>query len=269
VPDRAAPAEEQAKAITDVLRADLSELLVEGATWEERLLIIRVAEMFANDSEERSLAQINELGRRIEQARAVLDKSAPEAVASIEERVAAYWSTLEGAELTDDLVARFARRTLAVEAGKDVGAAPAVAPERVAWGALRVLTLPLAVAGMILYWIPYQLPRAVTRRLGGDPDVTSTYKLGVGLLVHPLWATTAIAIAFMKLATSSAILATAIVMTAPFAALPWLDRWDRLAGRLRLLAPWEDRRDVLAEIAAERSALMAALEAARAKVENP
>jgi hypothetical protein len=138
-----------------------------------------------------------------------------------------------------------------------------VAPERIAWGALRVLTVPLAVAGMILYWVPYQLPRQVTRRLRGDPDVTSTYKLGVGLLVHPLWAAIVIALAFTRLDTSLATLVTAIVITSPFAALPWLDRWDRLAARLRLIAPREDRRERLVALSAERAALMEDLETAR------
>jgi hypothetical protein len=184
-------------------------------------------------------------------------------VTSLESRAAKYFAALEDAAATDERVGRFARRTLAAAAGEDVGIEPAVAPERIAWGALRVLTVPLALAGMVLYWLPYQLPRAVARRLRGDPDVTSTYKLGVGLLVHPLWAAMVIALGFMKLDTSHAILATGIVVTSPFAALPWLDRWDRLAARLRLVAPREDGRERLVALAAERAALMQDLETAR------
>jgi glycerol-3-phosphate O-acyltransferase/dihydroxyacetone phosphate acyltransferase len=261
-----------AQAITTIIRDDLSELLVEGATWEERILLVRAAEMFANGNpsvppspraSRTSLVQLNELGRRIEQARRLLHASAPEVVTSLETRAAAYFTALEDAGASDELVVRFARRTLAAAAGEDVGAEPAVAPERIAWGALRVLMVPLAVAGMILYWVPYQLPRQVTRRLRGDPDVTSTYKLGVGLLVHPLWAAIVIALAFTRLDTSLATLVTAIVITSPFAALPWLDRWDRLAARLRLIAPREDRRERLVALSAERAALMEDLETAR------
>ena len=116
---------------------------------------------------------------------------------------------------------------------------------------------------MVLYWLPYQLPRAITRRLHGDADVTSTYKLGVGLLVHPLWAALAIALAFVALDRTLAALATAVVLTSPFAALPWLDRWDRLASRVTLLAPREDRQARLVGLTADRAALMNDLETAR------
>ena len=271
----ARPDVDLAQAITDVIRDDLSELLVEGSTWEERILLVRAAEMFANGepseaaaavaSALRSLAQMNELGRRIEEARRLLHASAPEVVTALETEVATYWAALEDAGATDDLVVRFARRTLAAAAGQAVGVEPSVAPERIAWGALRVLTLPLALIGMILYWLPYQVPRAVTKRLHGDPDVTSTYKLGIGLLVHPLWAALAVTVAFFRLETALAVLATCIVFTSPFAALPWLDRFDRLAARGRLLAPREDRRELLVALAVQRATLMRALEKARAR----
>jgi len=269
----ARPDADLAQAITDVIRDDLSELLVEGATWEERILVVRAAEMFANGdpslgSAVRSLALLNEIGRRIEAARRLLATSAPEAVTEIESRVAAYWSALEDAGASDALVARFARRSVAVAAGEDGGLEPAIAPERVAWGALRVLTLPLALLGMVIYWLPYQLPRAVARSLHGDPDVTSTYKLGVGLLVHPLWAAIVITLAFVELPTALAVLATLATLTAPFAALPWIDRLDRLGARLHVVAPRQDRRERLAGLAQERSAVMAALEAARQRAED-
>lgn len=271
----ARPEADLAQAITDAIKDDLSELLVEGSTWEERVLLVRAAEMFANGDPgapddpalatgaRTSLAQLNELGRRVEEARRLLHASVPAVVTAIEARASAYWSALDDAQANDDLVVRFARRAHAAAVGAAVDAEPSVAPERVAWGAVRVLTLPLALIGMTLYWMPYQVPREVARRLRGDPDVTSTYKLGVGLLVHPLWAAIVIALAFARLATTPAFVTALVVVTSPFAALPWLDRWDRLAARVKLLAPREDRRDRLEALAAERAALMRELEAAR------
>lgn len=272
----ARPDVELAQSITETIRDDLSELLVEGSTWEERVLVVRAAEMFANGDPSEppsdgssSLVQMNELGRRIEEARRLLQTSAPEVVTAMETRVAAYFKGVEDAEASDALVVRFARRSLAAAAGENVGVEPSVSPERVAWGALRVLSLPLALIGMVLYWLPYQLPRAIARRLKGDPDVTSTYKLGVGLLVHPMWAAIAIGVAFLRLPADMAVLATGVVLTSPFAALPWLDRWDRLAARLRAVAPREDRREQLTALAKERAALMKDLEATRDRVFGP
>ena len=256
------------KAITTVIRDDLSELLVEAETWEQRIALVRAAEMFANDACDRSLARMNQLGRRIEEARRVLGASDPATVSAIEKRVDDYWAALEDAGASDDLVARFTRRARALEAGEAVGEEPRVASSRIAWRALRVVTLPLAVIGMTLWYLPYQVPRAVTRRLGDDPDVSSTYKLGVGLLVHPLWAALLIGLAFWRLPTESALVATLVVLASPFAALPWLDRWDRVAARVRMLAPSEDRRDRLAALAKERAGVMADLATARDRAEG-
>ena len=130
-------------------------------------------------------------------------------------------------------------------------------------------TLPLALAAVVIYWLPYQLPRFVTRRLKGDPDVASTYKLGVGLAVYPVWAAAVIVLAYVQLPSIELfVLAAVVALASPFAALGWLDRWDRLAARSRMLAPPERRRERLAALAAERTALMRDLEALRDRAES-
>lgn len=241
-----------AEAITEKLRADLSELLVEGATWDERILVVHVAEMFANEERERSLVRINVFGRRIEEARRVLSKSDPETVRALEDRLRTYFAKVVAEEATDEHVARVAH-----------GGSSEIEPARLARAAAMVLTLPLAVFALVLYFLPYQLPRFVTRRIGDDPDVSSTYKLGVGLVVYPIWAAIAITLAFLRLPTESAVLATVLVVASPFAALTWLDRWDRLAGRLALLVPSETRRERFEALARERSELLKSLENAQ------
>lgn len=256
-PDGGSP-DAVAVAITDALRRDLSELLVEGATWDERLLIVRVAEMFANESRERSLEQLNVFGRRIEEARHALATTAPETVRALEERLRAYFAKLAAEEVDDAVVAAVAH-----------GARGDLVPARVARASAMILSLPLAAVALLLYYVPYQLPRFVTRRLGDDPDVASTYKLGVGLVVYPVWAALLVAgvIVFLRLPPVATIAAIAIVLACPFAALPWLDRWDRLAGRLALLAPSEQRRDRLEALGRERTELVRALEIARDRVD--
>ena len=99
--EAAAPEVDLAQSITERIRDDLSELLVEGSTWEERILLVRAAEMFANGNPAEakgagrtSLVEMNELGRRVEEARRLLHASAPEIVSTLESRVAAYWAAL-------------------------------------------------------------------------------------------------------------------------------------------------------------------------------
>ncbi|MDF2695349.1 MAG: Acyltransferase domain protein, partial [Labilithrix sp.] len=147
------------------------------------------------------------------------------------------------------------------------GSTSELEPDRVARAAAMLATLPLALVAVVLYWLPYQLPRFVTRKLKGDPDVSSTYKLGVGLVVYPVWAAAAIALAVLKLPTALAFVTSAVVLASPFAALAWLDRWDRLSSRSSLLAPSEERRERLAGLVAERTALMQDLDALRERTE--
>lgn len=252
------PGKDLAQEVTELMAADLSELLVEGASWEERVLLVRVAEMFANDADDHSLENMNRVGRRLEGARKLLARSSPDEVHAIEERLRAYGRRVEQEETSDHHVARVAQGKPVVDP----------TPDRALRAAAMLLTLPLAVAAAIFYWLPYQLPRFVTKKLKGDPDVSSTYKLGVGLVVYPLWAALGIGAAFFKLSVPYALVASLLLLASPFAALAWLDRWDRISARAGMLAPNEDQREHLLELAAERTKLMADLEALRAKVED-
>ncbi len=54
------------------------------------MLLVRVAEMFANDAGDLSLENMNRVGRRIEQARRVLAAMSPDEVKEIEDRLRAY-----------------------------------------------------------------------------------------------------------------------------------------------------------------------------------
>src|SRR5262249_2725702 len=93
--------DELARAITDQVQADLSELLVEGASWDERVVIARVAEMFVNASDERSLARWNEIGRKVEEARKALAPGDP-MYEKIAREVGAYYDELEEVGIADD-----------------------------------------------------------------------------------------------------------------------------------------------------------------------
>lgn len=240
---------EIAPEVTSLLRDDLTDLLVEGRTWDERLLLVRVAELYAKDAGDTSLANLNALGRRIARARELIDRSSPEDAEAAGARVRRYFERLEREETSDDDVLRAARGD--------------AAPTDLARTATLAATLPLAAIGVLLYWLPYQLPRFVTGKLGGDPDVASTYKLGVGLLVFPAWGIALTALALL-LAPSVALAAVAVSLAvlSPFAALLWVDRWDRL-GVGRLLAPSEERRARMNELVVERAGLMRDLEVLR------
>jgi glycerol-3-phosphate O-acyltransferase/dihydroxyacetone phosphate acyltransferase len=199
-------------AITAQLREDLSELIVEGATWEERILIARVAEIFANDAGDATLATWNVIGRQVEAAKKALRAQATVQYDEIARAVGRYHTMLEASGLRDASVAAGAPRTRSV---------------------LRVLfyaaALPFAIVGAVLYFLPYQLPRIAARFARGEADTVSTYKLGTGMLVFPAWAFGLIVLAFALLPAPLAAFAALIAITSPFASLAWLDRSDRRA----------------------------------------
>jgi glycerol-3-phosphate O-acyltransferase / dihydroxyacetone phosphate acyltransferase len=244
--------DELAAAITEQVRQDLSELLVEGATWEERLLIARVAEMFVTDADgdlggERSLAQWNEIGRRVEEARKALSPGDP-GYERLAREVTAYYAALERTGIADDQL---------VHGGFTLH------PARVARALALLLTSPLALVGAILYFVPYQIPRLALRVSRGTEDVVSTYKLGAGLVVHPLFAAAYATLAFVYLPPQLAALAAGVVVLAPFAALAWTDRSSRLFGSIRLLVP---SARILA-LRRMRAGAKKTLDEARAKIE--
>ncbi len=209
-------------ALTSQLREDLSELLVEGATWPERRLIARVAEMLANDTGDRSLTRWNSVGRQVEAALKTLREGgkATTAATHVGAAVEHYYGLLELEGLADAQLAL----------GEAV-------PGSWLKAAGLVLLLPLAAAGILLYALPYRLPTLAARRVAkSEADEISTYKLGAGLLVYPVWVALAITLGVVFLPRWLAAVSAAVVLLSPFAALAWLDRTPALRRSLRLRA---------------------------------
>jgi glycerol-3-phosphate O-acyltransferase/dihydroxyacetone phosphate acyltransferase len=202
--------EERVAAITTQMDNDLRELLVEGATHEERRLIARVAEMLANDAGDASLAGWNTLGRQVESAGKTLRSLKPEVVQHVQSKVDAYYAELAKYGLGDAQLAT---------------ARAAVNKPGSRW-LKRAMLAPLAVPGFALYAIPYFIPRMVARR--ADPDAVSTIKLGTALVVYPLWAAGLVTLSFVLVPPPFSFGAAAIAIASPFAALRWLDAyWNR------------------------------------------
>lgn len=231
-------------AVAARMRDDLTELLIEAPTWDERRAITRVAELLANDAGDASLEGLSRIGRQVGAARAMLGASNEDA-AAIARAVDRYHALLEREGVGD--------RQLASGEVPEGGVLRAVA---------LALALPLAAVGIALYAIPHPWPGLVAHRLTKEPDMLSTYKLGVGLLVHTLWAAALVVIAFVALPPRPALVALVVVLASPFAALAWLDRTPELKQSLRFQA----RAHRLAELTRARAELMAQIEAVRAKL---
>jgi glycerol-3-phosphate O-acyltransferase/dihydroxyacetone phosphate acyltransferase len=222
--------EERVRGVTDLMAGDLSELLVEGETHEERLLIARVAEMLANDAGHETLERWNDFGRQVElasKALAVLAKTQGSVLkADVEAAVTTYYEELAKLGLRDWQLSR--------------GRAPTANKPWSRW-IRRAATVPFAVPGLMLFSVPYFATRLVSRITTNRPeagDVISTAKLATGFLAHPVWAAALIALAFVYLPTWIAACITAGILVAPFAALAWLDAWEaRVPGVTKVATP--------------------------------
>ncbi len=232
--------EERIKAATELMNADLSELLVEGDTHEERLRVARVAELLANDGGDRSLGKWSGIGRQVELANRTLKTVDPKLVARVAEHVDAYYAELERLGLDDARIARGG-----VEEHHE--------PEP-RWK--RALLAPLAASGVALYALPYFIPRMVAKKY--DPDAVSTIKIGAALLVYPLWMGGLVAGSLVLLPPPLSFAAAAVAIASPFAALRWLDRWYQHTS--------EPTPDELAQLARMRITARTAIDEARSRL---
>jgi 1-acyl-sn-glycerol-3-phosphate acyltransferase len=203
-----------AQAITTRLSEDLTELVVEGSTWEDRRLIARVAQLLAHDQGDRSLRSWNSIGRQVEAARKSLGDEHADLYKSVALSVDGYYRLLSAARLRDEDV-------LDGTSGEGEKAL------RLLW--LAVLA-PLALAGAVLYFVPYQIPKLATYLARTEEDVISTYKVGLGLIVFPLWALLLAALSLVLVPFPLSLGAVAAAILSPFAVLPWLDQIDQLQG---------------------------------------
>jgi 1-acyl-sn-glycerol-3-phosphate acyltransferase len=238
------------ESITETLRQDLTGLVVEGATWEERALISRVAELLAQDAGDRSLQGWNSIGLRVKEARRALEERQGELVDEVGRAVRRYDEGLAAAGLSE-------AQLLAGEG--DPGA-------RALRRLVLIALLPLALLGAALYWAPYQVPKLAPRLARGEVDVVSTYKLGLGLLAFPTWALLLALLALVALPAPWGAPGAALAVALPFAVLPWLDELDRLRSaqdrgeEVDAEPPGED------ELRRRRSAALAAIARARAVI---
>lgn len=209
--------DEVAAAVTAALEKDLGQLVIQGETWEDRLLVARVAELFAHDGQDATFAGFHSVGRRVEMAqRAVLRGESPlpdELKAQLATQVSGYYEALGAAGLGDEAVARLQGPRVAY---------------RIARSFVFALVAPVALLGFVLYAGPYRIPRWLARRAAGDDqDAVSTYKLGAGLVMYPLWTLILAGMAAWRTPWPWSLVAAGVVVASPFAALAWMDRFDR------------------------------------------
>ncbi|MFO0663297.1 MAG: 1-acyl-sn-glycerol-3-phosphate acyltransferase [Polyangiaceae bacterium] len=231
------------------MKEDLDELVVTANDWDDRVRIDLIASMYENDARRDasdgdqstgSLLAIQERAIRVETTRAWFELNDVAALVALRGEVTAYYEALCKARTSDAAV---------------LGLPGPRAQKRLLFFA------PLALVGVILYYVPYQIPRWVVAALRPTKDVVSTYKLGAGLVAFGGWAVAlSILSMFLPMPLAGRLGVLAVVLLSPFAALRWVDRRDDFKSLGE--TPDETTR---AALLGQREALMKRLDVARAQ----
>lgn len=233
---------------TRQMRADLEEMVVEAATWEERRLVLFIAELLRNEEGGLSFADAVKLAQGVEKARDELRARDPSLAQDVERATSDYLTALEASGLSDEQLAAEGERAR---------------PKRSRLHPLGYVLAPLAPIGVVLYWVPYQVPRFVARR-SEEVDQHSTLKLAAGLIAYPIWAALLVTAAYFSMPSApSFALACATILVAPFVALFWLERTEGFARAIRVVTV----RRRLADLARKRARAIDLVQRARQALE--
>lgn len=233
--------EERIQAVTDTLRRDLSDLVLEGETWRERHALVVVSSILAADrakenGAEPTLASSREVAVQVRDARRLLATVDRELCDDLVAGAAAYADALSDNDVSDTLVA--------------FRGAP---PKRSSvW--LAIADLPLALVGALGFLVPYLAIRLLATLLAKrSDDVLSTYKVIGGVIVYPAWFLLVAGALFWFGGWCVGGLLTLILVSTIPSTVRWLDRFDRRkfffsrSDRLRL----EVQRDALVRLVQE------------------
>jgi glycerol-3-phosphate O-acyltransferase/dihydroxyacetone phosphate acyltransferase len=129
-----------------------------------------------------------------------------------------------------------------------------------------LLGLPLALLGLLLHAVPYQLVGLGVRLARPEPDVEATYKIAGGVVIYPLaWAVETWLAARLFGPWVATLLVLALVPSG-FFALAWKARLEDVAREATALLHFLARRGLRARLLERRGALADELERLAARV---
>ncbi len=244
------------RTLTDRLAAALRRQIVEAEDRETLRLLRLIERVWREESGRRANPRSATWLQRASRAYRWLRSSAPAEIEHFRREVEEYDHALDRLRVTPETLGR------------------AYAPSIVLRYAAReivpvLLGLPLALLGMLLHALPYQLVRLGVRLARPEPDVEATYKIAGGVVIYPLaWAFETWLAAHLVGPWLAALLVLALVPAA-FFALAWQARVQDVAREATALLHFLGRRGLHARLLARRRALAEELERLAARVPSP
>jgi glycerol-3-phosphate O-acyltransferase/dihydroxyacetone phosphate acyltransferase len=241
------------RALTDRLAAALRRQIVEAEDRETLRLLRLIERVWREESRTKTDPRSAAWLQRASRAYRWLRLASPAEVEHFRREVEAYERELDRLGVTPETQGR------------------AYAPSTVLRYAVRevmplVLGLPLALLGIVLHGLPYQLIGLGIRLARPEPDVEATYKLAGGVVIYPLaWALEAW-LAARRFGPWAAGLLLLALVPAGFFALAWHARLQDVAREATALLHFLGRRGMHARLLARRRGLAEELERLAARV---
>ena len=138
----------------------------------------------------------------------------------------------------------------------------------VRWAARRLhLLMPigivLAVVGAALFWVPYQLTGIIVDRLRLAPDVRSTWKLLIGIVLYAVWLLTLVILAGATFGWLGALLTVVAVPAVAMVGLLVRERWQTAWSDARRFFLLRSRRSMIEKLRDQQRDLAVRLEQLR------
>jgi 1-acyl-sn-glycerol-3-phosphate acyltransferase len=219
------------RALTERLAAALRRQMVEAEDRETLRLMRLIERVWREESGARADPRSATWLQRASRAYRWLRQTAPAEVEHFRREVEEYDLALDRLRVTPETLGR--------------AYAPAIVLRYAAREIVPViLGLPLALLGMLLHALPYQLVRLGIRLTRPEPDVEATYKIAGGVVIFPLvWALEAWLVARLFGGWSTLLLLLALVPTG-FFALAWQARVQDVAREATALLHFLGRRSL-------------------------
>jgi glycerol-3-phosphate O-acyltransferase / dihydroxyacetone phosphate acyltransferase len=239
------PPREAVRELSDRLAAALGEVTLNADHHQALSTVARAEEIFtAGEEDGQSLARELELRRRFVEGYAYFREHAPERLAAVEARLRQYEEELRQAGLDVSSLS-------APQAMREAVGAGAGATVRRAFAFL--LSLPVAVVGAVVNYVPYRLAGLLAVSIARkDDDILSTVKVLASLLLFPLtWGALAL-LAGLRFGWVAAVAVMAGAPLAGYVAVRFAEELDRAAGCLRALVFFVTRRWFFRRLLVER-----------------
>lgn len=231
------------RALTEEITAAMRAVTVNLDTWDDLRLFDFAARIWQDDND-----PIVRLRAMADAVRDLADVVTPARIAELRARLEAFAEDLDALGLDPEALDRpiHAERSKRFVARNILGA---------------VLGLPVALVGLAVYALPYQLVRLLVHLIGPEADLVATVKVLASVLVFSLWQ---LALWITGMVWLGFLAGTALALALPVAALYGLSWFEMRLGAIhRARMTWSLLRsgEIGSTLLAERAALRAEIDA--------